>query len=542
MYTTPILPKRPQDPSELQEVGTNTLRIIRPDLSSEALFVPTSEERDVRKRRVARCLRGYDGVMVLGDAACYAALKTHDARFDGQFFVGVSSTRIYCRPVCTVRTPKREHCSFYPSAAAAERHGFRPCLRCRPELAPGYASVDASRRLAQAAAGCIDDGALTDSSLAALADRLGVTDRHLRRVFEAEFGVSPVDYAQTQRLLLAKRLLTDTTFPVTEVAMAAGFGSLRRFNTMFRERYRLTPTDVRATPEAAPQSTLSFDLAYRPPFAWDAHLAFLSGRAIDGVEAVSARAYRRAVSIRTGDTTHRGWVMVLPSRRRHALRATLSGSLARVVPHVLARVKRVFDLSCRPDEVSAHLGSLAASAPGLRVPGAFDGFEMAVRAILGQQITVRAARTLAGRVASVLGDPVETPFADVSRVFPDAARIAAVASDELGRLGVLSSRVGAIQVLARACASGAIVLEPGVDVERTIDALLAIPGIGAWTAQYIAMRALAWPDAFPHTDYGVKKALGQSSPARVLAHAEAWRPWRAYATLHLWRSLEKETP
>lgn len=480
--------------------------------------------------------------MLMRDDDCYAALKTHDARFDGQFFVGVSSTRIYCRPVCTVRTPRRQHCQFFPSAAAAEHGGFRPCLRCRPELAPGYASVDASKRLAQAAAGVIDDGGLTDSSLPALAGRLGVTDRHLRRVFEAEFGVSPVDYAQTQRLLLAKRLLTDTAFPVTDVAMAAGFGSLRRFNTLFRERYRLAPGDVRRTPEAAPHSTLTFDLAYRPPFAWDAHLDFLAGRAIEGVESIDGRTYRRSVLLTRGEITHRGWIKVQLSPRRHVLTATLSGSLARVVPHVLARIKRVFDLGCRPDEVAALLGSLAAAEPGLRVPGAYDGFELSVRAILGQQITVRAAKTLAGRVALAMGDPVETPFPDVHRTFPAASRVATAGRDELGRLGITSSRAAAIQALARALASGALVLEPGVDVERTMAALKDIRGIGDWTAQYIALRALAWPDAFPHTDYGVKKALGVSSPSRVLALAEAWRPWRAYATLHLWRSLRETQP
>jgi AraC family transcriptional regulator of adaptative response / DNA-3-methyladenine glycosylase II len=222
------------------------------------------------------------------------------------------------------------------------------------------------------------------------------------------------------------------------------------------------------------------------------------------------------------------------------LTATLSGSLARVVPQVLARIKRVFDTACRPDEVAAHLGPLAAAEPGLRVPGAFDGFEMAVRAVLGQQITVRAAQTLAGRVALAMGDRVETPFAAIHRTFPTPSRIAAASPDELGRLGIISSRTGAILALARACASGSLVLAPGVDVEDTMHRLRQIPGIGEWTAQYVAMRALTWPDAFPHTDYGVKKALGESSPSRVMTLAEGWRPWRAYATLHLWRSL-KET-
>ncbi len=494
---------------------------------------------DVRKRRVLDRAGRYDRPMILADDVCYAALRAHDPRFDGQFFVGVSSTGIYCRPVCTVRTPRRDRCAFFPSAAAAERDGFRPCLRCRPELAPGNASVDATRRLAQAAAGLIEDGVLTDASLDALAARLGVTDRHLRRVFAAEFGVSPVEYAQTQRLLLAKRLLTDTAFSVTDVAMAAGFGSLRRFNALFRVRYRLKPTDVRRTPEAVARAELVFDLAYRPPYAWDAHVAFLDARAIAGVESVAAGVYRRGVAVARDGVVHRGWVSVARAGARHALRVTVSGSLSGVVPQVLGRIKRVFDLACRPGEVAACLGALAEREPGLRVPGAFDGFELAVRAVLGQQITVRAARTLAGRMARALGDQIASPFPQVSRAFPGPDRVAAADRDELGALGIAGARVRAIQALARACASGALALEPGVDVQRTIEALRAMPGIGDWTAQYIAMRALGWPDAFPHTDFGVRKALGVTSPGRVLATAEAWRPWRAYATVHLWRSLEE---
>lgn len=475
--------------------------------------------------------------MVLGGDVCYAALKARDPRFDGQFFVGVSSTGIYCRPVCPARTPRRPHCSFFPSAAAAEHGGFRPCLRCRPELAPGNASVDASRRLAQAVATHIDDGCLTDESLADVAADLGVTDRHLRRVFEAEFGVAPVDYVQTQRLLLAKRLLTDTRMPVTAVAMAAGFGSVRRFNALFRGRYDMKPSDLRKTPGATSASELVFELGFRPPFAWDALLEFLAGRTIDRVETVADGAYRRAVSLRHRNAKYVGWLAVEPVPRRNMLRVTLAGSLASVVPPVLARVKRLFDLTCRPDEVAVHLGALAEDEPGLRVPGAFDGFEMAVRAILGQQITVRAARTLAGRVAQAMGVPADTPFPEIDRVFPEPAQVLAAGSQALVRLGVTGARARAIQSLARACHADQLRLEPGVDVQRTMERLQALPGIGEWTAQYIAMRALSWPDAFPAADYGVKKALGESSPARILTYAEAWRPWRAYATLHLWRSL-----
>jgi AraC family transcriptional regulator of adaptative response / DNA-3-methyladenine glycosylase II len=494
-------------------------------------------EPDVRFRRVIGGLGRYHALVLLRDDVCYAALRTHDSRFDGQFFVGVSSTGIYCRPICSVRTPKREHCEFFPSAAAAEHGGFRPCLRCRPELAPGNSSIDAARRLAHAAASLIEDGYLTDGSLAALAERLGVTDRHVRRVFTTEFGVSPVDYAQTQRLLLAKRLLTDTGFSVTDVAMAAGFGSLRRFNALFKERYRLQPGEIRRSPEAAPRSELVFELGFRPPYAWDAHLAFLDARAVAGVEAVVDGVYRRVAAVALGDTMHEGWVAVERARRRNAIRVSMSGSLAKVVPAVLARVKRVFDVSCRPDEVAERLGALARDEPGLRVPGAFDGFEMAVRAVLGQQITVRAARTLAGRIATSLGHRSETPFPECSHVFPSPKRIALAGPEALVALGVTAARARAIHALAGECARGRLVLEPGVDVQRTIGSLRAIAGIGDWTAQYIAMRALAWPDAFPHTDYGVMKALGESSATRVLAIAEQWRPWRAYATLHLWRRL-----
>jgi AraC family transcriptional regulator of adaptative response / DNA-3-methyladenine glycosylase II len=471
--------------------------------------------------------------------SCYRALVARDARFDGQFFVGVSSTRIYCRPVCRVRVPKRENCSFYPSAAAAEVAGFRPCLRCRPELAPGHASVDASRRLACAAATMIENGMLTDIHLGDLAERLGISERHLRRVFDAEFGVSPVVYAQTQRLLLAKRLLTDTSLPVTEVAMAAGFGSLRRFNALFRERYRMQPRDIRKTPEAAARNELVFELAYRPPYAWDAQLAFLRSRCIEGVEAVAGQRYLRTVAIESETMTHHGWLSVAHRPRRHILRVSLSSSLARVVPEVLGRVKHLFDLGCRPDEIARHLGDLTEDAPDLRVPGAFDGFETAVRAVLGQQITVAAAGTLASRIATKFGEPVSTPFEFLTRAFPSPQRLKSTTSDELGQLGIIRSRQRAIHAFAEACSSGALVLAPGVDIESTLENLRALPGVGEWTTHYVAMRTLAWPDAFPHSDLGLMKALGESSPRRVLELAESWRPWRAYAAMHLWnRSLE----
>jgi AraC family transcriptional regulator of adaptative response / DNA-3-methyladenine glycosylase II len=476
--------------------------------------------------------------MLLDPEQCYRALRTHDARFDGRFFVGVGSTRIYCRPVCTAKTPLRRNCRFFPSAAAAESEGFRPCLRCRPELAPGYAVVDANRRLAQAAAGLIEDGRLAEASLADLAQTLGVTDRHLRRVFQLEFGVAPVDYAQTQRLLLAKRLLTDSTLPVIEVAMASGFASLRRFNHLFRTRYRMTPGQLRRSAEAAPAERLVFDLAYRPPYDWDAMLAFLDKRAIAGVESVDAKRYARTVRVTRRDKTFTGWLMVAPSPRRNALRVTLSATLAQALPVVLSRVKHLFDLACRPDEIAAALGPLAASHPGLRLPGAMDGFEIAVRAVLGQQVTVAAATRIAGRFVEKFGDPIATPIDSLTRFFPRAETVAALDPAEIAAQGVIGARARAIVALAREVAAGRLVLDASAEVDATIAALEALPGVGPWTAQYIAMRALAWPDAFPHPDVAVLKAMQQGKAKSALAAAESWRPWRAYAVLHLWKSLE----
>ena len=476
---------------------------------------------------------------MLDSDSCYQAVKAHDARFDGRFFTGVTSTKIYCRPVCTAKVPKRENCRFYPSAAAAESAGFRPCLRCRPELAPGNASVDSSARIAQSAASLIEDGAVNGSGLEDLAARLGITDRHLRRLFFEAFGVAPIDFAQTQRLLLAKRLLTDTTMSVIDVAFASGFQSLRRFNALFKERYRLAPSTLR---KSASASTLAdefvFELAYRSPLDWSHLLSFLGNRSVIGVEAIEGKTYRRSVRIDAKDVSHRGWIAVTQHKTKSVLSLRISASLARVLPQVMSRVKQLFDLSCQPAEISATLGELAKGHVGIRLPGAFDGFELAVRAVLGQQITVAAATTLAGRFAAACGDPITTPYAEINRIFPTADRVATLTVDAVARLGIIAVRARTIIALAQHIAAGELRLDPSANVEVTIAQLRTIPGIGDWTAQYIAMRALAWPDAFPHTDYGVMKALNEKNPRKVLAQAEAWRPWRAYAVMHLWRSLE----
>jgi AraC family transcriptional regulator of adaptative response / DNA-3-methyladenine glycosylase II len=476
--------------------------------------------------------------MPLDSDACYRALATHDPRFDGRFFVGVSSTRIYCRPVCTVRLPRRENCRFFASAAAAEVDGYRPCLRCRPELAPGNASIDAGARLAQGAVDLIESGVLDAGGIEQLSARVGVTSRHLRRIFAVEFGVSPIEYAQTQRLLLAKRLLTDTALPVTEVALASGFASVRRFNALFKARYRMPPGRLRETRNADPlPAALAFELWFRPPYDWESMLAFLGHRAIEGVEAVTRDAYARTISIAYRGALHVGRIEVRRSPRKPALRVAVSPSLARAVPVVLSRVKRAFDLACDPAVVAAALGPLAAGHPGLRVPGTFDGFELAVRAVVGQQISVRAARTLLGRIAREFGEPAGADEGDaLTWLFPTAARMAAVPPGALAKLGMTQARARTLVALAAAVASGALPLEPESDVDATLKALTALPGIGTWTANYVALRGLRWPDAFLANDLVVLKALGETRPAHALRLSESWRPWRSYAVMHLWRN------
>ena len=477
--------------------------------------------------------------MKLDPDVCYQALLTRDARFDGCFFAGVATTGIYCRPVCPVKTPRRQSCSFFPSAAAAESAGFRPCLRCRPELAPGNSSIEANTRLAHRAASLIEDGILEELRLSGLADRLGVTDRHLRRVFRTELGATPIRFAQTQRLLLAKRLLTDTSLSITDVAIASGFSSLRRFNALMKEHYRMSPTSLRRKAgDSEGSDAITLQLGYRPPLAWEELIGFLGTRAIEGVESITEGRYRRSVGVEAGGRLHCGWIEVFLNHRRPVLVVRMDGALVRVIPQILVGVKRLFDLSAHPIEIASVLGVLAQDRPGLRVPGAFDGFETAVRAILGQQITVKAASTVAGRFAEALGERVQTPFQEIRHLFPRPRRIAECSVSKIAELGIVSQRAKSIIALARAVADGALCLDPGGDVEETLKALMNLPGVGVWTAQYVAMRALAWPDAFPHTDYGVMKAMKETSPAKVLAAAEKWRPWRAYAAMHLWTSLK----
>lgn len=489
--------------------------------------------------------------MLLDDKACYAALRTHDTRFDGRFFVGVSSTGIYCRPVCRVKSPKETNCTYFVSAAAAEAAGYRPCLKCRPELAPGLAPIDAVARLARSAVQLMEDDFLVNGKISDLAARLNITDRHLRRIFTKEYGVSPVQYRETQRLLLAKSLLTDTRLAVTDVAMFAGFGSIRRFNALFKARYRLTPGSLRksAPAMADPQAGITLSLGYRPPYAWDKLIAFLASRAIPGVESVSAGVYRRTVAVTKGANRFQGWITVANRPAKNALAVTLAPALLPVLPQVLAKVRQLFDTSCNPLEIADKLASMnelfpVMVVPGLRLPGCFDPFEMSVRAVLGQQITVKAARTLAMRFATAFGQPIATPFAELTHLFPAPEHLLALAmpvENHLGPLGIIGARARSILALATALATGEITLTYHADPAAAMKKLLALPGFGPWTVEYIAMRALSWPDAFPHTDYGVKKALAMVAPAEIPALSQQWSPWRSYATITLWNSLTNES-
>jgi AraC family transcriptional regulator of adaptative response / DNA-3-methyladenine glycosylase II len=491
--------------------------------------------------------------------ACYLALTARDARFDGSFFTGVTSTGIYCRPVCSVRTPKRENCRFFAHAAQAERAGFRPCLRCRPELAPAsrvWSIQDASAILAHQAARLLDEPEAFGAdgpSVDALARKLGVSDRHVRRIFEAQFGVSPLQYLQTRRLLTAKQLLADTDLPITQVALVSGYASLRRFNAAFVEHYGLNPMQLRraGAPGAAPAPAgsaaraITVRLGYRPPYDVQAMLKFFATRQINAIEFVASHIDNpragRTFRAESGGKTHTGWLLASFDEARSQLRLQVSESLREVLPLVIRRVRAMFDLDAEPMAINAVLHSRFPDGDGLRVPGALDGYELAVRAVLGQQITVAAARTLAQRLMERFGEPIETPFPELTRLFPSAAVLARAEGDALGQLGIVKQRQTAIVGIARAVASGQLALHGGADVQATISALKAVPGIGDWTAQYIAMRALRWPDAFPAGDVALHKALDVQhlkQPAREAeAASQAWKPWRSYAVIRAWSSL-----
>jgi AraC family transcriptional regulator of adaptative response / DNA-3-methyladenine glycosylase II len=480
--------------------------------------------------------------MDMDRTACYRAISTRDARFDGRLFVGVRTTGIYCRPICPARTPKFANVSFYASAAAAQEAGLRPCLRCRPEVSPELAFWRGSSNTVSRALALIESGGLVDDDVEGLAGRLGVGGRQLRRLFRQHVGASPIAVAQTRRVLLAKQLIHETSLPMAEVALASGFNSVRRFNETFRDLFGRPPAALRHGRDKTRHEAgaLSVRLAYRPPYDWDAMLSFLAARAIPGVEIVVGDSYSRSIAI----GANCGVIGVAPAaKNRIDVRVRFPDMAA--LPQIIARVRRVFDLAADPDTIAAHLSldpvlaPLVAARPGLRVPGAWDGFELAVRAIFGQQITVPAATKLLGKLVQAFGEPLPAAIKEsegLSHLFPSASR---VAEANLVTLGMPGARAMAVTSLARAIVADPAIFSRGASLEDAIVKLRSLPGIGEWTAQYIAMRELREPDAFPAADIGLLRAMAASNgrrpwPSELLSRSERWRPWRAYAALHLW--------
>ncbi|HXM44717.1 MAG TPA: AlkA N-terminal domain-containing protein [Bryobacteraceae bacterium] len=465
---------------------------------------------------------------------CSRARLSRDARFDGKFFIGVLTSRVYCRSICPAPTAKEKNVRYYPTAAAAAEAGFRPCLRCRPECSPGTPAWLGTPSTVSRALRLIAASGLTDGGVEVLAERLGVGSRHLRRLFLQHLGATPSAVAQTRRLDFAKKLIDETTLPMGEVALAAGFGCVRRFNAAIRTVYRRTPTQIRRLSRqtgAPSEHEYFFRLRFRPPYDWNGMLGFLAPRATPGVEAVSAT-YRRTISLNGGH----GWLEVSLDAGTDGLAVRVQFGDPRWLYSIVERVRAMFDLNADWAAIAQGLAAdrplaaLLQANPGLRVPGCWNGFELAVRAILGQQVTVKGATTLAGRLASTLGQPFAAP-GGLTHIFPPPE---VLADANLAGLGLTNARSDTIRALARAVCDGRIGFEGVADTEDFMARMCAIPGIGKWTAQYVAMRALGEPDAFPYGDLGLLRALTLENSRDLERRAEAWRPWRAYASMYLW--------
>jgi len=487
--------------------------------------------------------RQMDASLDLDHDACYRAIAVRDARFDGRLFTGVRTTGIYCRPICPARTPRSENVVFFPTAAAAHEAGFRPCLRCRPETSPDLGAWRGASNTVSRALALVEMGALDEASVDDLASRVGMGERQLRRLFQQHLGASPIAVAQSRRVLLAKQLIHESRLPMTEIAMAAGYGSLRRFNDTFLALFKRPPTALRRAGgmdvSAGPLGEISLLLRYRPPYDWPAMLGFLRVRAITGVESVQGDVYRRTIGL----DGQQGTVTVRPAGG-NALNATVRFPRLSALPQIIARLRRVFDLAADPDAIALQLvkdptlAPLVAARPGLRVPGAWDGFELAVRAVLGQQITVPGAIRLAGALVARFGEKLREPDGVLTHVFPDPAVLAGV---DPASMGMPRSRGVALLAVAAAVVADPHIFAAGRGLEEAVAQLRALPGIGEWTAQYIAMRQLREPDAFPAADIGLMRAMADRDGLRptasaLLARAETWRPWRAYAAQHLWAS------
>ncbi len=484
-----------------------------------------------------RLSRVYARRVELDRDICLRASASRDARFDGRFFIGVRTTGIYCRPICPAPAPKPENVTFYPTAAAAASAGLRPCKRCRPETAPGTpewlggsASVTRALRL-------IDDGYLDRNPAPALARELCVGERHLRRLFETHLGAPPGAIARMRRIQLARQLIDQTDLSMTDVARASGFASSRRFNDAVRTTYGRPPRELRRMRRSSCTSQLELRLPYRPPFAWGELLGFLADRAVPGVEEVTPSCYRRVArfdeEVVVIEVEHRAPVLLLRIERPSVLE----------LGPIVERCRGAFDLGADPAELVAALGDdtvigqLVGARPGLRVPGAWDGFELAVRAVLGQQVTVRGARTLAGRLIARFGEPLPALSGALTHAFPDPSALGDAPIEEIG---LPRARAETIRLLARATMAGDLDLSSSAPFDTTRERLGEIAGIGDWTVEYIAMRALRDPDAFPAGDLGLRRALDVDA-SDVERLGRLWRPWRAYAAIHLWSAGATES-
>ena len=468
---------------------------------------------------------------------CSQARLTRDARFDGRFFIGVRSTHIYCRPICPVRAAKEENVTYFPTAAAATEAGYRPCMRCRPESSPGTpawlgTSATVGRALRLISEGGVEEG------IEKLAARLGIGSRQLRRLFLQHLGATPSAVIKTRRLHFAKKLIDETALPFSAIAHASGFGTVRRFNSAFRKTYGRTPTDIRrfsrSHRSSKPTDEYEFLLSFRPPFQWHTFLDYLAKRAIPGVESVDANAYRRTIAFNGCS----GMLCVALAEDNPALRVRISLADPRWLFQIIEKVRSLFDLTADPREISAHLSrdplltGRVKKHSGLRVPGSWDGFELAVRAILGQQISVAGASTLAGRMVKLFGIKIcDTP--PLTHLFPQSEQLAEA---NIEQIGLPRARAETIRTLARDVTDGRINFDAVQNTEEFTTRLLEVPGIGDWTAQYIAMRWLNDTDAFPSGDLGLLRAMSLRNAPEMTRRAETWRPWRAYAAMYLWQA------
>jgi AraC family transcriptional regulator of adaptative response / DNA-3-methyladenine glycosylase II len=480
--------------------------------------------------------------MSLDPNICYQALCTRDPRFDGRFFTAVTTTGIYCRPICPARTPKRGNVRFYGCAAAAEEAGFRPCRRCRPETAPGTPAWEGTSAIVARALRLIAQGMFDEGKVDELAERVGIGGRHLRRLFLQHLGAAPKAVLRTRRLHLARQLIDETDLPMSGIAFAAGFNSIRRFNQVILESFRDSPTKLRskARREGYAGGALTMRLAYRPPLAWELLIDFLRLRAIPGVEAVEHGAYLRSIEV----DGKAGVIEVTPAADGPYLAVRIGLPAIARLAQVLDSVRRVFDLNADPIRIADDLGADPVLRPavsaltGLRVPGAWDPFELTVRAVLGQQVSVKAASTMAGRIAQRFGKPVDFKgFSKITHIFPKAEDLR---DADLRGVGLPAARAQTIRNVAAAACDGRLPRDSSLGLEGIVKSLTSIRGIGVWTAQYIAMRAFGEPDAFPEGDLGLRRALSNGGApvtnAELSRMAERWRPWRAYAAMYLWNA------